>query len=72
MSGDPIEHMVARSSDMTPVDEVNTGVNRETGLVCIEFLAGGELMFAAEVEPFELDRLIEQLQTTRMALGRVS
>jgi len=52
---------------MTRIDEVNTGIDQDNGMVSIEFVADGEIRFAAEITLSELDRLIAQLQDTREA-----
>ena len=54
------------------IDEITTGVNREEGLISIEFIAGGEVAYAVAVDLLELDKLILQLQDTRAAMKPLS
>lgn len=57
---------------MNRIDEITTGVNREQGLVSIEFIADGTVAYAVAVELAELDKLIGQLQDTREAMRALS
>lgn len=54
------------------IDEITTGVNREEGLISIEFIADGEVAYAVEFGVGELDKLICQLQDTRAAIRPLS